>query len=243
MKAPHFTPEVASKIRHYVYLYIDPTSDSIFYVGEGAGERAFSHLRDTSDRQTCARIAAIREQGKVPRIELLVHGLTKEAARQVEAAVIDLIGPSQLTNRIRGWGAGVTGRMTLEQLRAQYGAAEVEIVDPCVLIRINDLFRYGMTPIELYDATRGVWVTGPKRDRARYALAVFRGVVQEVYQITAWFPGGSTLSSRPDTDYPGRWEFVGKIAPDKLRRRYVFRSVRRYLPQGAQNPIRYVALP
>lgn len=39
-----------------------------------------------------------------------------------------------------------------------------------------------------------------------------------------------------------RWEFVGKIADDAMRKRYVGKSVRHYFSAGAQNPIQYVNL-
>jgi hypothetical protein len=39
---------------------------------------------------------------------------------------------------------------------------------------------------------------------------------------------------------PDRWEFVGTIAPERLRKRYVNRYVGHLYSQGAQNPISYV---
>jgi hypothetical protein len=53
-----------------------------------------------------------------------------------------------------------------------------------------------MTSIELYDATRGVWKVGPRRDKARFALSVYGGVVRAVYEVAAWLPAGSTMSAR-----------------------------------------------
>lgn len=237
-----FSEEICRKLGHYVYLYVDPASGEVFYVGKGRGNRAFHHLADRSESKKCARIRAIRKTGQEPHIELLAHGLAERAALQLEAAAIDLLKREALTNRVDGWKSGIHGRMTIDQVRALYSATEADIKHCCILIRINDLFRYGMTPIELYDATRGVWKTGPNRSKAKYAFAVFEGVVQEVYEIAQWFHGGSTLYTRGDTDYPERWEFVGRIAPDRVRNRYRFRSARAHLPQGAQNPIRYVGL-
>ena len=130
--------------------------------------------------------------------------------------------------------------MSIDQIEALYGAEEVQVTDPTMMIRINNLFRYGMSPIELYDATRSSWKVGAQRESAKFAFAVFEGVVQEVYTIRGWYPAGETLSTRGAPKTPGRWEFVGDIAEARVRNRYRFRSVRRYLPQGSQNPIRYV---
>jgi hypothetical protein len=38
----------------------------------------------------------------------------------------------------------------------------------------------------------------------------------------------------------GRWEFRGQVASDEIRSKYLDRSVKKYLPPKAQNPIAYV---
>ncbi len=68
-------------------------------------------------------------------------------------------------------------------------------------------------------------------------------MVREIYRITAWLPGGSTLNTRYDrqgVDRTGRWEFVGVVANDPIRERYLNGYVGHYFNQGAQNPIIYV---
>ena len=73
--------------------------------------------------------------------------------------------------------------------------------------------------------------------------------MREVYRITAWLPGGSTFGSTFDgkndsrqSDRPQRWEFVGVVAEEAVRKRYLNGYVGRYFSQGAQNPISYVNL-
>jgi len=123
---------------------------------------------------------------------------------------------------------------------AKRGRAGCGIDDPVVLIRINRYYHYGITDRELYDATRGVWKIGVKRDDATYAFAVFGGIVREVYKIREWLPAGTTFSTRGDLTDDTRWEFVGEVAEAKIREKYILKSVEEYLPNHAQNPIRYV---
>ena len=59
-------------------------------------------------------------------------------------------------------------------------AERAQIIDPVVLIRVPRLFRSGMSTLALYEATRGVWKIGPRRDLVKYALTVHEGIVQEV---------------------------------------------------------------
>lgn len=237
-----FTKEIINKLKYYVYIYSDPETDEIFYVGKGIGNRVFSHLNDLEDTEKTRIIKRILERGQVPKIEILTHGLEDEhTALKVEAAIIDLIGKEKLTNRIRGWQSGVFGRVEVNQLISHYEREKVSIDEPAVLIRINRLFRYNMSEMELYDATRGVWRIGNDREKVKYAFAVFDGIVHEVYRVAAWLQAGSTFNSRGTfDDEKNRWEFVGQKAEEFIRSKYIGKSVEHYLLRSAQNPIRYI---
>src|SRR5882724_7623319 len=167
-----------------------------------------------------------------------------DTALQVEAAVIDALGLPFLTNQVRGWRSSRYGRTPLGELIALYRRRPVRIQEPSILIRITELYRPQMTASELYDATRASWKLGQKRQLARYAFAVFEGVVREVYEITQWFQAGSTFNSRDPHGVrsPDRWEFVGRLAPEGVRRRYINRDVSSYFKRGNQNPISYVKI-
>lgn len=75
-----------------------------------------------------------------------------------------------------------------------------------------------------------------------YAMAVYRGIILEVYQIHGWHPAGTTLYTiRTDvTQETARWEFVGERAKDFIRDKYYLKSVNHLFPQGSQTPFRYV---
>ena len=133
--------------------------------------------------------------------------------------------------------------MTAAQLVALHEREPAEIVHPVLLIRINRLFRPGASQQELYDATRGVWRLGKRRELVEYALSVYDGIVQEVYAICGWYPAGSTLSSRGPLEREGRFEFVGAIANESVRSRYRLKSVDHLLSPGNQNPVSYVNVP
>lgn len=122
---------------------------------------------------------------------------------------------------------------------------EVTVTEPSLLIRIAQLYRDGMSAEDLYEATRGVWRLGERREVARYALAIAAGVVREVYQIHRWHPAGSTpYRTRPmrDVNVPGRWEFTGAVAPGPIRSKYVGKSVAHYFKKGCVAPVSYVGV-
>lgn len=237
-------PEVAHRLGYYVYLYIDPRDEQPFYVGKGRGDRALSHLSEVAESRKCARIAELWAEGKEPRVDILAHGLRdEETAFRIEAAVIDLFGLDTLTNDVRGWRSLQLGRLPLSELTMYYAATPVEVEVPALLIRINRLYRHNMTPLELYEATRGVWKLGARCTKARYAFAVFEGVVREVYEIESWHPAASTPYVTRDAvklTTNGRREFVGRVADAAVRDRYFGRSVADYFDRGQQNPVVYV---
>jgi uncharacterized protein len=188
-----FDSSVIQKLGYYVYALVDPRDEAIFYVGKGKGNRCFAHLKCMKHSDKSERVAQIRKSGGQPRIDILAHALRSEKeAFTVESAVIDAIGLQHLANDVRGHHSRVRGRMSVDQIVSLYQSGTVDIHEKAILIRINRLYRYGMSEVELYEATRGVWKIGKRREKADYAFAVFRGIVKEVYKITQWFPAGET---------------------------------------------------
>ena len=117
------------------------------------------------------------------------------------------------------------------------------ITEPTLLIRIAKLYKPGMSPQQLYEATRGVWKLGPDKDAAEYALSIANGVVQEVYSVGAWHPAGSTsYTTRPmaQVAIPGRREFSGRVAPPAVRDKYFGKSVAHYFAKGNASPVNYL---
>lgn len=236
--------EVAHHLGYYVYLYIDPRTGKPFYVGKGQGQRALSHLSAEGESRKVRILAELKELGAAPQIDILGHALpNEETAFRIESAIIDFLGLDVLSNAVRGWQSIQFGRMPLKELVTYYAATPVDIDDATLLIRINRLYKHGMSTTELYEATRGVWKLGERREKAKFAFAIFEGVVREVYEIHSWHPAGSQHYESRSTDdvaLKGRWEFRGQIAADEIRNKYIDRSVKKYLPPKAQNPIAYV---
>ena len=121
---------------------------------------------------------------------------------------------------------------------------QADIAEPALLVRINQLYRPQMSAEALYEATRGIWkVSGNRRDHVKYALAVFRGVVVEVYSVDGWARAGSseyTTRSFEQHELDRRWEFTGTIARDDIRSRYLGASVAHYFVRGNANPVMYL---
>ena len=240
----HFTPKVVEKLKFYVYLYIDPRNNQPFYIGKGNGNRVFAHLKATGDSEKVRILGDLSQANLKPMIELLKYGLTEKQALLVEATAIDLIDVNNLTNAARGHGSKYGARATVDEVQATLSANPVEVKHPSLLININREFYYGMTAMALYDATRSAWKLGPKREQVELALSVYKGIVREVYRVSAWVPGGHSMRGVDTEGRPplreDRWEFIGTVAEDSVRKRYIGKSVAHYFPRGSQNPVKYV---
>jgi hypothetical protein len=243
-----FSHKTIEALGHYVYVYSDPDTRRPFYVGKGKGNRVFNHMDDQSENEKVRKINDIKARGKEPVIEILAHGLDEETAFKVEAAAIDLIGIDNLTNRQRGHESSVYGKIEVSTLDARYSHEELNpdnVTDNIMFIRINKLYRNDMTDMELYDATRGYWkVNIDQAKKVDYVLSVYDGMVLEVYDVVDWYPALSTFMGRSNSGTPetvgDRYEFVGRIADDAVRKKYVEKSVTAFFPPGNANPIKYV---
>lgn len=224
---------VAEKIKSYVYMLLDPRTDppAPFYVGKGVGNRIFSHLNvaiaSPEESDKLDRIRAIHADGQEVLHIVLRHQLTPECAIEVEAAFLDYV--DALTNIAGGIGSQTRGLMTVDEVIAEFEAPNVSISEPAILIKINKLYKRGMSADVLYHATRKSWVMGERRNGAKYGFAVAFGIIRQVYRIEEWYPS---------EDNPKRWAFRGVVAPDLAH--YIGGSVAKYFAKGEAFPIKYL---
>ena len=99
-----------------------------------------------------------------------------------------------------------------------------------------------MSAEALYETTRGIWKRNLKSLAGiEYCLSVYKGEVVEVYKIDEWNPAGTTpMKTRviaPEHTV-GRVEFIGKVAPDEVREKYIGRSVAKLFKRGEASPVK-----
>ena len=125
---------------------------------------------------------------------------------------------------------------------AQDNQNSVEITEPAMVIRISQAYRDDMTPQELYDVTRSAWkVNLDRANTIDYAFAVYKGEIKEVYKVAGWHEAGTTfVPVREDILGSGRFEFVGTVAEDAIRDKYLNKSVKHMFKKGAVIPTMYV---
>lgn len=215
-----FSKATKEKLGFYVYGLVDPRSEQLFYVGKAsANNRAFDHLKSTkNETRKQKKIKEIVGSGIVPRVDILRYGLESEPiAYEVEAAIIDSIGLENLTNEVRGHGVEY-GRIIAtdaERLHGSKPLAISEIRHRCIAFFIHHTYSPTLSELEIYDCTRQFWHKVSEETRCdesmNLALAVVDSVVVRAYTIEAWFPAGTTFSSRSIKDRESRWEFVGNL--------------------------------
>ena len=84
-----FPRSVIEKLGYYVYLFTDPTTNKVFYVGKGTGNRIFDHLNraisSPLESDKLDKIRSIQSQGLQVKHSIIRHGLTEKEAFEVEA--------------------------------------------------------------------------------------------------------------------------------------------------------------
>lgn len=232
-----FSQNAIENLKSYVYLLIDPRNGEVFYVGKGNGNRVFAHLNcavDSTDKSNkLDTIREIMKSGCKVKHYILRHGLEDKQAFEVEAAMIDFIGMKNLVNIQGGHRSNDYGLKTCEEINAMYDAKKLNTTLPVMLININSLFERDMSDDALYEAVRKWWVVGKRREKAEYAIAVYRGLTREVYKI-------KNGSWKPLDDNQKRWSFEREPIDDELRNELRLKDVKQYFGQGSANPIKYI---
>ena len=110
-----FEAMVATQLQAYVYALTDPRRDGtllerVFYIGKGNGNRCFEHANldrglekeslDDADLKL-GRIREIHNDGYEVEVLIVAHGMSDEAAYDLEAVLIPMLGE---TNKQSGHG-------------------------------------------------------------------------------------------------------------------------------------------
>jgi hypothetical protein len=247
----------------YVYALIDPRNEKVFYIGKGTGNRVFSHEIESgksreSEKKKIQQIREIENSGYSVKRLIVNWGLSENEAFVAEATLINLLNRMpdiQLTNEVSGH--HVHESLTTEEFELQYGAVPLEKEDikhSILVIKINKLYRRGMSEEELYDAVRGFWAASLKSIEARkvkYVFGVYNGLIVGVYKPDVWHYGYEMI------DIPQR----GILTPEdyeRIKNRvyfvcndyrnlddegqfYLHKSIAKLkVNQSAQNPITYL---
>ena len=242
MTQDQFPSEVQDVLKHYVYRLIDPRNGETFYVGKGQGNRVFHHAtgqyKEPDKRlpdDKSKRINAIINSGFQVGHVIHRHGMTEDAALEVEAALIDAY--PGLENIQRGIDAETRGSRHADEIIVQYAAEPFEVKEKLILISI----RNSHEGRDLYHAVRGVWrVNRSKAEEYKLVLGHVDGLVKCAYRPTRWL--GATEGDFPHDPNPDpkRSGFDGHRAEDVIWSYYVNRRVPdRYKVKGARNAIRY----
>ena len=235
-----FPKEVIDHLDFYVYRLIDPRNGQTFYVGKGKGNRVFSHAKGEVENgrdelsEKLKRIREIKNDGFEVAHIIHRHGLDEKTALEVEASLIDAY--PEVLNEVSGHDPE-RGIMHAQEVIEQYQAEEIDFQHKVLMISVN---RSATEAYNVYEAVRFAWKLNVKKaQESDFVLALQQGLVIGAFVPTEWleatkfnFPGRE--------DLPGRWGFVGKEAPDEIKKLYL----RTRLPdsmrkKGDASPFRY----
>lgn len=216
-----FSQLTQEALGYYVYLLKTP-QDTVFYVGKGTGNRVYAHVNDALESPVSTDkldlIRQIHKDGGEVKHLIHRHGMTEDQAFEVEAALIDVYHLDELKNAVSGHGKD-RGPSSDRELEIRYAAQPVIIEDPVFL---GFCIRYDpelTTAEELFHDTSYCWKVVPKKHPAKYAFAVHRMIIREVYEIEEWLRDPMNK----------RWYFTGKVAEEDIRGKYMYKDISNYI--------------
>lgn len=234
------------KLEYYVYALINPITNKPFYIGKGKDNRVFAHKEDVLNNKDntisslkADEIVSILKSGLDIKHIIIRHGLKEKESFLLESTLIDFINffDEKLTNLVCGHDSDFFGIKTTNEIITQYNAPKLEaLLHDIIIININKKYAQARATNEtIYEATKQAWVIGEnRRNKVKYALAEYQGIIIGVYKIDNWYP-----VTTDDNKTNKRWGFNGEIATDEISSQYMNKSIMHVKKQGAANPIRY----
>lgn len=264
-KIKEFSEKAISALNgFYVYALIDTRTNEVFYIGKGVGNRVFSHEIEStkspkSEKSKLQRIRDIEKNGFEVKRLIVNWGLTESEAFIAEATLINLmnaISGASLTNIVAGH--HIHESLTVEDFELMYGAEMLkpeDIKHNILVIKINKLYRRGMSDYEIYDAVRGMWNASIKSIKTRgvkYVFAVYNGLIVGVYKPDEWhyvyeridLPQHDLMDDETFERLKNRIYFICNNYKDldEDGMKYLHKSISGLkVNQSAQNPITYLS--
>lgn len=248
-----FDQKTIEALEYYVYLLIDPITNTPFYVGKGTGNRVFAHINDAKEGKNGTpkldEIRSILDSNKKIVHVIVRHGLKEKVAFQIEAALIDTfkfipVFKTFVRGNIQGGINSIeNGLMTSNEIKRKYNAEKLDfIAENCIIININGSYKNASGNQRIYQATKETWrMSDPRNGKIKYVLSEFKGYIVEVFKIEEWyalrrpFNKGAKKYGQSYTGYG----FNGVVASALIRDRYINKSIAHKKRPGASNPIIY----
>jgi hypothetical protein len=141
--------------KYYVYLHKNPTTNEIFYVGKGCGQRAY-----VKSRRGKHYSSYVKKYGN-PVVEIVKDNLTSNAAIEMERDLIAKIGRKELgvgalVNSTNGGEYGVDGMIHTNESKLKMSKSKIGKPSNAKGKKWNDISRTNRS-ISMMGSTRGTY--------------------------------------------------------------------------------------
>lgn len=197
LKKKFFDTKTCHELRYYVYMLVDPRTNTPFYVGKGMENRVFDHILQALDscpdtkNEKFDTIKSIYNSGLEVEFLIVHHALCEESAFLIESSLIDVLKKVKVDVKLTNIQSGHDVEHGLKndvEIRGMYNTEFIdELPENCVVININKKYRSGAKSEDIYNMVRGDWVIAKCRlDKVKYVLAEYKGLILDVFKVSEW---------------------------------------------------------
>lgn len=195
MKA--FSPDVSSRLKHYVYILVDPRTNEIFYVGKGSSDRVFEHEKHIDGSLKGRRIQEIRENGYEAKKYIVHAGMSEKEAFAAETAIYNLCNAggglkcSMLFNDLVPCNLLIPCADVAEAEKLLSSTSlEIKDFDPKDKIMMVNIYtssiKTAITDESYHEYIRKMASVSAEEDKPDHILSIARGIVVGAYDILGW---------------------------------------------------------
>jgi hypothetical protein len=192
-----FDEQQTQKLGKYVYALRDPRDRKIFYVGQGTGNRVFSHFSEAESvaqkpellTSKTHRIIEIWNADDDVEYLILAHALNEQGneADIIESSCIDTLRESQNGEVLNNIAAPKSSFLDRDGILA-LAATHVQPSDPHKCVFIFPIQRaLSSRTDDVYEATRREWrIAESLRMPNTLAVGIRNGICQGTFSIQSW---------------------------------------------------------
>ena len=240
-----FSQNVIARLKHYVYILVDPRTDEIFYVGKGSSDRVFDHEKTIDNSEKGKRLQEIHENGLEAKKYIVHAGLTEEEAFAAETAIYNICNSANLFHSVELTNELVPHNVLMpccevEEIEKSISSVPLDKKDfsqedRIMLVNIKTTSIATCISDESYhEYIRKMATVYKESDKPKHILSVVRGIVVGAYVVQGWEEEKYEVKFSKIVRERIKYTPIEIVRDLKLEEKYKWSNVERFLAKTSR---------